>query len=243
MKKICVIYGGPRKKNTYGAVQIVKEELSRQGEVEFEEFFLPQAMPKLCNGCFACILKDPELCPHREYIAPVERAMREADGLLISTPVYVMDVTAHLKALLDHFGFCFLIHRPFPEMFWKSALVVSTTAGAGTGDAIATVRRSFENWGISRVFSCGFAMRAKSWQEMPARRQESIKKNLEKSADRFYRSLGKKPRPSLKFQAMFRVMREIDKKWPDGHIDKEYWRRHGWLDGKYPWKQKPESLE
>ena len=63
------------------------------------------------------------------------------------------------------------------------------------------------------------------------------------ASSRFYRSLGEKPRPSLKFQAMFRVMREIDKKWPDGHIDKEYWRRHGWLDGKYPWKQKPELLE
>ena len=32
MKKVCVIYGGPRKKNTYGAVQIVKEELARRGD-------------------------------------------------------------------------------------------------------------------------------------------------------------------------------------------------------------------
>ena len=44
--KICILYGSPRKKNTYAAVQQIKERLRLHEEVEFVEYIL-QKEPQL----------------------------------------------------------------------------------------------------------------------------------------------------------------------------------------------------
>lgn len=235
-EKICIIHSGPRKKNTYATVEKIKQSLLRQGEVSFTEFFLPHDAPCFCTGCFACILKGRELCPHRAQIAPIEQAMLEADGLIFSTPVYVMDMSGQMKAFLDHFGHCFTIHRPFPELFQKSALVVTTAAGAGNREAAQSIRRVLSYWGISKLFEFGIAMRAASWDDIPPERSRKLQKKLDAAAVRFFRSLDRPPHPGIRFRLMFRVMRAINQRNPDGHIDKEYWRAQGWLNGGCPWK-------
>ena len=102
-----------------------------------------------------------EKCPHAAHVQPVIQAMRGADGLIFATPVYVMDMTAQMKAFLDHTGYFYMVHRPYPEMFQKSALVVSTAAGAGTKDANASVIRSLKHWASRRIYSCGISIFAR----------------------------------------------------------------------------------
>ena len=118
--KYCIVYGGPRKKNTYHAVQIIKKRLAALGPAEFTEFYLPQDFPKFCTGCYTCFMKGEEKCPHREYAGPIEHAMLEADGLIFASPVYVMEMAAPMKNMLDHFGYLFMAHRPRREMFIKA---------------------------------------------------------------------------------------------------------------------------
>lgn len=43
-------------------------------------------------------------------------------------------------------------HRPLQEMFSKTALVISTTAGTGTKHVIKPIERSLRYWGIPKVY-------------------------------------------------------------------------------------------
>ena len=96
--KICILYGSPRKKNTYAAVQQIKARLRLHEEVEFVEYILQKEPHDFCCGCYTCINGAEEKCPHAAHVQPVIQAMRGADGLIFATPVYVMDMTAQMKA-------------------------------------------------------------------------------------------------------------------------------------------------
>lgn len=236
--KYCIVYGGPRKKNTYHAVQLVKERLTAHGPAEFTEFFLPKDFPKFCTGCFTCFVTTEERCPHWEYAAPIERAILEADGLIFATPVYVMEMAAPMKNMLDHFGYLFMAHRPRKEMFGKAALVVSTTAGAGTNCAMSGIARSLSYWGISRIFRCGVTMWAGDFEEMQPKRRSSAEHSLRKAADRLYESLRRGGAPSLQTKLKFLIMKQAVFRFADNPADKNYWRAQGWEQRGRPWKQR-----
>lgn len=232
--RICVVHGSPRKGNTYKAVEIFKEELRKKGEVEFTEFLLPKDMPKFCCGCFLCFEKGEEKCPHAQYVQPIAGAMREADGLIFSSPVYVLAESGAVKALLDHFGYIFIPHRPMEEMFSKVAMVISTTAGAGTNHSTKTVARSLRYWGVKRIYKYGCALNAKEWHEMKPQRREKVEGEIRGKANQFYKAVEKRGQLSTPIftRIIFRLMRGMLGGYADGQTDKEYWREKGWLDGK-----------
>lgn len=235
--KYCIVYGGPRKMNTYRAVQIVKERLSALGPAEFTEFFLPKDLPKFCTGCFTCFMKTEEKCPHREYTEPIERAMLEADGLIFSSPVYVMEMAAPMKNLLDHFGYQFMAHRPRREMFHKSALIVSTTAGAGTKYAMEGIARSLSFWGISPISRCGITFWAGGFDDMKESRRRKAEQSLHRAANRLYASLKKGPSTSIRTRGMFFIMKQAVFQFASNPADQTYWTEQGWAQGGKPWNQ------
>ena len=44
----------------------------------------------------------------------------EADLIILASPVYVYHVTGAMKALLDHYGYMWMAHRPEEAMFKKT---------------------------------------------------------------------------------------------------------------------------
>lgn len=235
--KYCIVYGSPRKKNTYQAVQIVKEELTDRGPAEFTEFYLPQDFPEFCRGCFTCFVKTEEKCPHRKYTEPMERAMLEADGLIFASPVYVMEMTAPMKNFLDHFGYFFMAHRPRREMFFKSALIISTTAGAGTKYAMNGIARSLSYWGISHIYRCGVTLWAEGLENMKESRRIKAEQNLRKGAEHLYKSMQRGSAPTLRTKGMFLIMKKSVFGFANNPADRTYWAEQGWEHGGTPWNQ------
>lgn len=231
---ICIIHGSPRKGNTHQATEIVKEQLRSDCEVMFREFFLPKDLPNFCVGCYRCFNEGEHKCPHAGFVQPIAEAMREADGLILTSPVYVLAESGVMKALLDHFGYLYIPHRPMEEMFSKVALIISTTAGAGTKYAIAAMARSLRYWGVSRIYKCGLTMYAARWDEMPPKRQARFRAKLGKQASAFKRAVAnrRKLRVALFPRVVFYIIRRMLLKYDDGQPDKEYWREKGWLTGK-----------
>jgi len=224
--KITIINGSPRKGNTYAATQIFKNEMAMCGEVEFTEFFLPQDMPKFCVGCMSCFDKGEHICPHSEYTLPILESMLGADAIIFTTPVYVVQTTGAVKAFLDHYGFIFIGHRPRFEMFNKKAFVLSTTAAAGTGAAIKTIVTSLKFWGVNRIYSSGFTMRAVDWNTIKPNRKAKFENRLKKSAQKFYKEVasGKKRRPYLFTRMMYSFCRVMIKGYDETtSLDKRYW--------------------
>ncbi len=237
--KIVVIYGSPRKGVSYEAVQIVKKELQNQGDVQFTEFHLPQDMPNFCKGCFSCFQKGEAKCPDNWYIQPILMAMSSADGFIISTPVYALQISGGLKAFFDHMAFCFLNHRP--RFFRQKAFIISTTAGAGTGSCNRYIKKNLSFWGNRKIYAMGGAMQAIDWNEVPASIKYKTTRDLKRIARRFGRDVksGKVYAPSLLQTMMFYISRLIISSYGHTIPDQEYWQQQGWLDKKLRYFYQP----
>ncbi|MCL2427250.1 MAG: flavodoxin family protein [Oscillospiraceae bacterium] len=230
--KIVVINGSPRKGNTYEATQVFKNEMLACGSVEFAEIFLPQDLPEFCRGCFLCLEKDEKLCPHSEYTLPILESIINADALIVTTPVYVLQATGSVKAFFDHYSFLFIVHRALPEMFAKKAFVLSTTAGAGTKAAMKTIITCLKYWGINRIFSLGIAMYAISFKTMNPKRRAKFEKKIKNAAKRFYHDInsGKRHSPYLITRVMFYFRRSMLKSEDETtSSDKKYWIEKNWF--------------
>jgi len=235
--KIIAIYGSQGKGSTYNCVQILIEAMKQQGEIEIVEFTLPRDMPHFCIGCFACFLNGEDKCPHKQYVQPIVQALREADGIILSSPVYACEVTGAMKAFIDHLCYMWMPHRPMEEMFSKVAMVISTTAGKGTKTSMKTMAKSLNYWGVKRVYSYGTAVAATCWHEVKDKKKVKINRSLERKAKTFYQAINdrKKLRTRLFTKIIFALMRGMLSKFEEGHKDRGYWEAMGWLGKKKPY--------
>lgn len=239
--KITIIYGSNHKCNTYHAVGLVKNELLKHSDVEFKEYFLPKDLPEFCTGCYSCFFKGEENCPHAKYVQPIVKDMLESDGLIFSSPVYVLAESGEMKAFLDHMAYMFIPHRPQKEMFTKKAIIISTTAGAGTGKCIKAISSSLKYWGINKIYKCGITMFALSWDEMSAKKKSKYEIRLSNIAKQFYNDIffHKKHLPYIVQRFSFFLMKKLiyNDKSEFRKADHSHWESNGWFDGKSPFKQ------
>lgn len=125
--KVVVIHGQSHKGSTYHIAHSLAEKL----DTEAIEIFLPKDFNEFCVGCTTCFGESEIKCPHYRKLLPITKAVDAADVLILASPVYVYHATGAMKALLDHYGWRWMVHRPEPSMFAKQAVCISTAAGAG----------------------------------------------------------------------------------------------------------------
>ena len=228
---IVIIHGQSHKGSTYHIAQELVQRLG--GSVK--EFFLPRDFQTFCLGCTTCFVKGEEYCPHHAGLSPITEALDEADLIILASPVYVFHATGGMKNLLDHYGYRWMAHRPEKKMFSKQAVVISTAAGMGCKSTMKDMSDSLFYWGISRIYTCGFAVAATSYDGISAKKKAKIERRLDFLAKKIKRREGK-VKPSLKGKLMFAIMRLAQK---DGWNpkDQEYWKSQGWLDKQRPWKE------
>ena len=232
--KTVIIYGIEHKGNTYNAVQLFKSELGISND-NLTEFFLPRDMPRFCTGCNTCFMKGEKYCPHMPYTTPIKEAIINAELIILASPVYLFHVTGQMKALLDHFAFQFMNHKPNKAMFSKTALVVSIAAGAGTKSAMKDMTGSLEYWGISRIYKFGFAIFAANWDEISKKNKLKIEQRIKKISNAIL-AKSNKVKPNLKVKGLFYLFRMMHKNTDSIANDKEYWKKQGWLGKERPWK-------
>jgi multimeric flavodoxin WrbA len=127
--KVFGFNGSPRKDgNTFILMSKVFHELQKE-EIETEMVQLSGKEIHGCIACYKCIENKDKRCAVKsdaanEYI----EKMVEADGILLGSPVYFIDVTPEMKALIDRAGF---VSRANGGMYKNKV-----------GAAIAALRRS-----------------------------------------------------------------------------------------------------
>ena len=165
--------------------------------------------------------------------------MEQADLLIFTTPNYCMAPSAPLKAFIDLFYQYWIPHRPRKCMFSKKAVVLSTTAGMGAGQAIKTVKRTLAYWGVPYIKTYGVAVQASSWAEVKADKKVKIMKDMVSLAGKIRRASCGKPSPYIRFMFLMMV---LSRKNQVGDVPAEtsYWKENGWLDGRIPWKNDEE---
>lgn len=187
--KATVIFGSPRKKNSYLVTRTLEAELRKLGPVQFEYIFLKDLDLATCIGCHRCLFHGEEECPLPDSVQETLQTMLQADGLIFVSPVYVSQVTGLMKNFIDRFSF--LSHRP--GLQGQHAMAVSTTGVVGLGDVLDYLEKVASEWGTRSVTKLGLAT-------PPDRSSDDIAEDrrIGKAAGRFHRRLtGSSWSPSL----------------------------------------------
>ncbi len=228
--KITVIHGQSHKGSTYHIAHELAEKLG--GEIT--EIFLPKDFSEFCIGCTACFTKSETKCPHYEELLPITKAIDSADVLILASPVYVYHATGAMKALLDHYGWRWMVHRPETSMFSKQAVCISTAAGAGMKSTNRDMADSAFWWGVAKTYKYGVAVAETSWEKVSEKKKKGVEKKLSALANRIQKNYGH-VKPSPKTKLFFSVVRQMQKRgW--NKADAEYWKDKGWTNKKRPWK-------
>ena len=238
--KIAVINGTEK----HGATCRLKEiflSAFREG-AEIEEFYLPRDCPGFCTGCISCVLKGESACKDAEKIGAIERALLQADLIVMASPAYVFHATGAMKALLDHFAYRWMPHRPAPELFGKRAVILTQCLGAGAKSAAKDIKHRLSWWRISKIgVFTGALMGDVAWDKLPARRQAKLTRKIQALSQKFARIDYARPaRTSLMTKVKFEFCRKMQKnlyqKDPE-YLDAKYWAQQGWLGRSRPWKR------
>ena len=169
--KVTLLHGQNHRQSSWHAAHLLLEQLPVE---TLHEFYLPKDMPHFCCGCYRCMELGEDFCPHTAYMAPIMKAMKEADLLIFTTPTYCLRTSGSMKAFLDHCFLNFVVHRPLPSMYDKQAVILASGAGSGMKKAAKDIRTSLTGWGISHISCYGFRSKATTWEAVP----ESIKRRL-----------------------------------------------------------------
>lgn len=234
--KVVVVNGNMRKGSTWHCKEMIIKEIMKHEPVVVIEYSLPKDMPHYCLGCFTCFTNGEGNCPHSEFIKPIVDSIISADVIVLTSPVYGMDVSGQMKAFLDHLCYMWMSHRPDPNMFDKVGLTISTTAGAGLVHTTKTLKNSLKFWGVKKVFSIKAPVSAMRWEDVSEDRKAKINKQSVKIAAKIIKSvrdIDSVHNPLFRtifFNMMKRMQRNND--W--NTTDREHWEKNGWINGTSP---------
>ena len=237
--KITVVNGTEKHGVTYRLKEIFLDGLRDQADIT--EFYLPKDCPNFCTGCITCFHGDENKCKDAEYIQKIEKALLEADLLIFTSPAYVFHATGAMKAMLDHFGYRWMPHRPVKEMFGKRAVIITQCLGAGGKSAAKDIKDSLSWWGISDIKVFSFKLMSEiHWDKISEKKKNQMILKLVNAAGKIKRIDFTKPARTgfitkCKFYAVRMLQSGLGKDNPE-YTDYKYWKNNGWIDKVRPWK-------
>jgi multimeric flavodoxin WrbA len=100
-KKVLIIFGSPRKNgNTHILVEEACKGLAVNG-TSTETFYLNEMQIKGCQACYYCKKNKVDTCILKDDMQKIYAAVKNADGILIASPIYFGEVSAQTKLWLD----------------------------------------------------------------------------------------------------------------------------------------------
>ena len=195
-------------------------------DVSIERVSLARLTLKPCLGCRTCFDRGETFCPQKDDLLSLYERLRQADGYLIASPVYVEDVNGILKTMIDRMAF--LCHRP--SLYGKSALLFTTSGIGSSRHALLTMEKAFGTWGIKTVHKAQFRLGALTQPEQVASRYGA---QIQSLAGSFVKSMLQTPfHPSFYSLIAFSVQQALWSRASVDHdtVDYRFWSDSGWLD-------------
>ena len=126
MAKIIAINGSPRSGwNTDILVREAAEGARQAGaEVEVIDLYKLEKFTG-CISCFGC-KRESSLgrCVCRDGLFPVLEKIREADGLILGSPVYLSEISAGLRAMYERLIFQYISYKKEPRSYAQRQIPV-----------------------------------------------------------------------------------------------------------------------
>lgn len=231
---ITIIHGQAHKGSTYHITDMIKENLSGDDAV-IHEYFMIKDTPDFCVGCFKCISKGEQNCPHANKVQEIVSSMINSEIIIIDSPTYCFEMTGQLKTLLDHFGYMWMSHRPRKEMFNKVGIAVSTAAGAGSKRVVKSIEKQMFWWGIPKIYTMPINVSAMNWDGVSDKIKAKISNNIKTTTQDIKNNIDN-IKPSIKTKALFNIMRKMHTGNNWNLTDRSYWDNNDWLGSTRPWR-------
>jgi multimeric flavodoxin WrbA len=147
--KLLAIVGSPRSKgNTNYLVDLALEEAANKG-AQTEKIILSQFNVNPCNGHDNCASFDS--CLQRDDTNWILDNFRNAEGVILATPVYYYNVSAQLKAFIDRNYF---IYKHEQKYRIKAVGIIVVAEQTGIEDTLHTLKQFTDELAVAkdRVF-------------------------------------------------------------------------------------------
>ncbi len=230
--KIISITGSARKN---GNTRRIAEQLCREINsiadansirAEFEQINLSDMEIKICKGCRVCFDKGEELCPLKDDLLTLRDKINQADGIILSSPIYVEDINGIMKNWIDRMAF--LCHRP--AFFGKAAVIIATSGGGASNHALKTMKSAVLAWGFhvcaQGKFRTGVFMEA-------SKMEACFGNQIKAAAKQLFSALSNKSRnPSFYSLMVFKIQQKYRQKTKSLYntFDYTWWKEKGWLE-------------
>ncbi len=133
MTTVVAFNGSPREQgNTAILIGHVLNELEKHG-IETETVNIGGQVARGCTACMKCAeQKDGHCIYDDDIVNTCIDKIAGADGIILGSPVYFLDVTAEMKGLIDRAGFVAMVNRDLFRRKAGLAVTVMRRAGAIT---------------------------------------------------------------------------------------------------------------
>lgn len=202
--KIIAVMGSPRGKGAgYQIVRMIEDKMKVMGSIDFEYLFLKDVKLKLCTGCYTCLSTGENKCPLiKDDRAAIEQKLLGADGVILSSPMYVLNVSWLMKNFIDRFAYT--SHRPVFHR--QKVLSVVNMGGDNPKITLSLLRNALA--GSQIVHEMGIA--TPPW----AQTQRAVAKKeraIDEAAKKFYSAClnSTLPTPTLRGLINFHLMQKI----------------------------------
>ncbi len=214
MKKVVIVHGGKRKQNTYVLLSQIKDHFEALS-IHVTILSLYDYHIEDCIGCEACMTRG--CCGLKDDTNFILEQIQTADGIVLSSPVYLRQISGRLKSLADRT--CSWFHRP--PLAGIPILAVATTNGSGLKDTLAYLQSIGEQWGGMNAGSIG-------------RTIKNHKERVTSAELNHFLALLEKPytyRPSFANLLNFQVQKALAMQVLTQ--DLAYWTEKGWTNQSY----------
>ncbi|MCP4536671.1 MAG: flavodoxin family protein [Chloroflexi bacterium] len=210
MKHVVAVNGSPRKAATHRLL-IEAADLLKAQQIQVTMINLGDYQIDDCTGCEICIRKTSQ-CFHKDDSQAILSQIVGSDGVILASPVYVMNISGRLKSLIDKTASW--IHRP--PMVGKPMLSVATTAGAGLKKVLDYLDKVAIQWGMHPTDKIGRSVMNQSPLSQAA--VGDFVWHLSNPTSAYT--------PSLAQVMQYQVQKVLALK--VSAVDREYWGERGW---------------
>ena len=174
-----------------------------------------------CKGCWNKEAQDFNYGkPHtREvedtFIKYINDKITWCDAMIITSPVYSLQISGQLKNFIDHMSYNF--HRP--KYFNKKALIITTTGGVRAKEIANYIKEVLTFWGINTTYKLPIVYRDNNL--------EKYDKQIDKVLSKFIYTLKneKIKAPTFKTVASYNSFRSMSTTlYTKGNPDYDYWK-------------------
>jgi multimeric flavodoxin WrbA len=135
--KVVAFNGSPTKEgNTYYALKGVTQEIEAEG-IEVEIVHVGNKVIRGCTACGGCVRNQNEKCVIGDEVNEWIQKMKEADGIILGSPVHYSGIGATMKAFLDRAFYVTSVNQSMlRHKIGASVVAVRRSGGVTTFDQL-----------------------------------------------------------------------------------------------------------